>query len=98
MSKIPFIAGISTPEPILLKWPNDLMQNNLAKAGGILCQSETMKPGYIAFIGIGINLKSSPEVSDRKVSHFDIDRSMFLLEFFKNFEKNLDLTNEELFE
>ncbi|MCO4792888.1 MAG: biotin--[acetyl-CoA-carboxylase] ligase [Bacteriovoracaceae bacterium] len=45
---------------ILLKWPNDLLNSDLAKLGGILC---TYKDPKTIVVGIGINLGKS-DVND----------------------------------
>lgn len=42
---------------ILLKWPNDLLNENKAKVGGILCQIVDKK----IVVGIGLNLKIDKE-------------------------------------
>jgi BirA family transcriptional regulator, biotin operon repressor / biotin---[acetyl-CoA-carboxylase] ligase len=44
-----------------LKWPNDILIG-IAKTGGILIESTTLKPGggRLAIIGIGLNLTSAP--------------------------------------
>jgi biotin-[acetyl-CoA-carboxylase] ligase BirA-like protein len=46
---------------IQLKWPNDLIVNGHQKLAGILC--EKVESGIV--VGIGVNLVSSPELSDR---------------------------------
>ncbi len=45
-----------------LKWPNDLVLSTGEKLGGILC--EKVEAGVIA--GVGLNVDSSPVLSDRK--------------------------------
>ncbi len=48
---------------ILLKWPNDLMNNKHEKVGGILCETH----GSEVIIGVGVNLK--PQAIEN-FSHF----------------------------
>lgn len=49
------LAKFFSPK-VLLKWPNDLLNNNNEKIGGILCQLV----GNTVVVGIGINLKLPP--------------------------------------
>jgi BirA family transcriptional regulator, biotin operon repressor / biotin---[acetyl-CoA-carboxylase] ligase len=53
---------LPSPVPIALKWPNDILVNQM-KVGGILVETEPL-PGRSpipCIIGIGINILSSPE-------------------------------------
>jgi BirA family biotin operon repressor/biotin-[acetyl-CoA-carboxylase] ligase len=44
-----------------LKWPNDLLNNDLKKVGGVLIESELRADGSVAIlVGIGINLAKAP--------------------------------------
>jgi BirA family biotin operon repressor/biotin-[acetyl-CoA-carboxylase] ligase len=52
---------VPEPSALRLKWPNDLMLDG-AKLAGILLESEA---GCVV-IGIGVNLKQAPELTDRK--------------------------------
>lgn len=53
-----------------LKWPNDILIGR-AKLGGILVESlsggETA--GFVAVVGVGINLVSHPKIENRLVTH-----------------------------
>jgi BirA family biotin operon repressor/biotin-[acetyl-CoA-carboxylase] ligase len=57
---IVFAAGVAAAEacgePVLLKWPNDLVLDD-RKLGGILAEIR----GGLALVGIGINLSWAPE-------------------------------------
>ena len=55
------IPLLSAPDQAMLKWPNDLLVNG-AKLAGILLESS----GDAVIVGIGVNLASAPEFSDRK--------------------------------
>ncbi len=64
ISWIPLATGIAMAETIeeiatlkvRLKWPNDLLCNNL-KIGGILCESSTKGPnGQTVVVGVGLNV------------------------------------------
>lgn len=61
-------------EDVRLKWPNDILVGT-AKAGGILVEStmvaETPQSlgGFVAVVGIGLNLASHPQGLDRPVTH-----------------------------
>jgi biotin-[acetyl-CoA-carboxylase] ligase BirA-like protein len=73
-----------------LKWPNDLIVKGRRKAGGILC--EKLGNGVIA--GIGINLVSAPDLSDRTTSEI---RSLApKLDFFQFHLKLADAILHEL--
>jgi BirA family biotin operon repressor/biotin-[acetyl-CoA-carboxylase] ligase len=53
--------GVALPEEgVTLKWPNDVMVNG-AKLAGILLERE----GDAIIVGVGVNVASAPEVSDR---------------------------------
>jgi BirA family biotin operon repressor/biotin-[acetyl-CoA-carboxylase] ligase len=67
------VAGVALAEavdaafpgqPLILKWPNDLLLDG-AKLAGILLERRDQK----VVIGFGVNLASSPEVADRRVAH-----------------------------
>ena len=45
---------------LMLKWPNDLVSKGLEKIGGILIEV-IRNPAPYVLVGIGINLRSSPE-------------------------------------
>jgi len=53
---------------IALKWPNDLLNSNGIKMGGIILS--TFKD--FALLGIGINLKSSPQISSYPTASLNI--------------------------
>ena len=48
-------------EQIKIKWPNDLVFGGRSKIAGILCE----KQGEGVIVGVGVNLKSAPELQDR---------------------------------
>lgn len=52
-------------QPLLLKWPNDLLLGK-AKAAGILLE----RHGDRVVIGFGVNLAAAPELPDRAAGHF----------------------------
>ncbi len=49
---------------IQIKWPNDILVDGSKKLAGILC--EKIKSGYV--IGVGMNIVSSPLLSDRETA------------------------------
>ena len=59
---------------VRLKWPNDILVGD-AKTGGILVESSTVPEtadspgGFVAVVGIGVNLVSHPQGLDRPVTH-----------------------------
>jgi len=57
-----------TLQGLRLKWPNDILIGE-SKAGGILIESSTVEGGLAAAIGIGINIRSSPDLPDRQATH-----------------------------
>ena len=52
-----------------LKWPNDILIGS-AKAGGILVESTSARvgPGFLAVLGFGLNLITSPATLGRAVT------------------------------
>lgn len=59
------LIEFGAPAPVLaIKWPNDILVNGTDKIAGILC--EKVKEGVV--VGVGVNLISSPEVSDQTTS------------------------------
>ncbi|MHA1523363.1 MAG: biotin--[acetyl-CoA-carboxylase] ligase [Alphaproteobacteria bacterium] len=54
------LEGPALAGQVALKWPNDLLVGG-AKISGILIQTETGKAGLAVAVGIGINVKSSPQ-------------------------------------
>ncbi|WP_441711418.1 biotin--[acetyl-CoA-carboxylase] ligase [Hyphomicrobium sp. 2TAF46] len=54
-----------------LKWPNDILIGS-AKAGGILVESTSARigPGFLAILGFGLNLITSPDTLGRAVTAF----------------------------
>ena len=76
--KIPFISCITSlsvydaiknllPNNALLKikWPNDILYND-AKLAGILIENLLGESASFSIIGIGINLKNSPNINNHK--------------------------------
>lgn len=53
-------------QPLMLKWPNDLMLSG-SKLAGILLE----RSGNRVVIGFGVNLATAPELPDRKVAALD---------------------------
>ena len=53
-------------EPLMLKWPNDLMLAGKKLAGILLERS-----GDRVILGFGVNLAAAPEVPDRRVASLD---------------------------
>ena len=63
-------AAYVTGAAITLKWPNDLMLAGV-KAAGILVESGTgAGPRLWVAVGIGVNLASAPQVSERAATTF----------------------------
>ncbi|HPG88338.1 MAG TPA: biotin--[acetyl-CoA-carboxylase] ligase [Hyphomicrobium sp.] len=56
------LSPLAAKGGIRLKWPNDLLIGP-AKAGGILVETTTARgePGFLAVIGFGLNVASSPD-------------------------------------
>jgi biotin-[acetyl-CoA-carboxylase] ligase BirA-like protein len=74
-----------TSNNLQLKWPNDLMFEQKRKVAGILC--EKVGEGIVA--GIGVNLITAPELSDRDTASVRMINSQL------NFEKlNLKLAEK----
>ncbi len=76
--KIPFISCITSlsvydaiknllPNNAFLKikWPNDILYND-AKLAGILIENSISQSASFSIIGIGINLKNSPNINNHK--------------------------------
>ena len=76
--KIPFISCITSlsvydaiknllPSNDLLKikWPNDILYND-SKLAGILIENSLSESASFSIIGIGINLKNSPNINNHK--------------------------------
>lgn len=53
-------------EPLMLKWPNDLMLSGKKLAGVLLERN-----GDRVVLGFGVNLAAAPEVPDRRVASLD---------------------------
>jgi BirA family biotin operon repressor/biotin-[acetyl-CoA-carboxylase] ligase len=55
-------AELTSNAGLRLKWPNDILVG-LAKIGGILIESTSARgrPGFLAILGFGLNIATSPE-------------------------------------
>ena len=73
LAGVALVEGLSPlrPDPgvLLLKWPNDLLLDG-AKLAGILVESSATADGALDWlvIGMGVNLATAPEVSDRRTA------------------------------
>tara|TARA_X000001036_G_scaffold368733_1_gene354486 strand:- start:354 stop:1076 length:723 start_codon:yes stop_codon:yes gene_type:complete len=80
-----------------IKWPNDIYLNE-KKLGGVLIETIIIKNKIKFFIiGVGINLISSPNVSEYKtisISEFSNDKNP--LKIFLQISKQIDLSLPEL--
>jgi len=70
---------------IQLKWPNDLWIEGSKKTGGILCE----KKGDVIFVGIGLNLNASPEISQETGSISQISDPILPEDLLENIIKQL---------
>ena len=63
------ISPLALEAGVRLKWPNDILIGN-AKTGGILVESTTARgePGFLAVIGIGLNVATCPGDLGRAVT------------------------------
>ncbi|MEO6198544.1 MAG: biotin--[acetyl-CoA-carboxylase] ligase [Sphingomicrobium sp.] len=58
-------VDVAVPDqPLLLKWPNDLLHNG-AKLAGILLE----RRGDTVVVGFGVNLAAAPDLDDRRTAH-----------------------------
>ena len=91
MISLQYLNAVITSEIVprsAIKWPNDIYIDG-AKAGGILCSSDSKSKRITS--GIGLNFESIPEI-DRKVSSIEnLSKSSFLLKFFEHFEHDKSL-------
>ena len=76
-------------ENIYIKWPNDIIVNG-SKIAGIMTEIVEHNDIKYVIIGIGINIETSPKLSDYKtccVNNFNskLIYEEFLLNFFQNF-------------
>ncbi|WP_072386318.1 biotin--[acetyl-CoA-carboxylase] ligase [Hyphomicrobium sp. CS1BSMeth3] len=79
LPELSLVAGVATYDAVAealtgsragrveLKWPNDVLIEG-AKISGILIESGTYGGTLMSLIGIGINVASAPDVSDRAVT------------------------------
>ncbi|MBS0234015.1 MAG: biotin--[acetyl-CoA-carboxylase] ligase [Proteobacteria bacterium] len=79
--QLSLLAGISVIDAVLatmdlahqaelrLKWPNDILIG-IAKAGGILVESTSLREGsgFLAILGFGLNLVAFPDAIGREVT------------------------------
>ena len=76
-------------ENIYIKWPNDIIGND-SKIAGIMTEIVEDNDNKYVIIGIGMNIKSSPDLIDYKtccINNFNskVIYEEFLLNFFQNF-------------
>ena len=64
LALIEAIDGAASGQPLMLKWPNDLMLGG-KKLGGILLE----RSGDRVAVGIGVNLAASPRLSGREAAN-----------------------------
>ncbi|UUX50243.1 biotin--[acetyl-CoA-carboxylase] ligase [Nisaea acidiphila] len=71
MQELSFVASLAVHDTVAqllpaadlkLKWPNDVLLDG-AKISGILTETQARDGGYIALLGVGINLAHAPEVA-----------------------------------
>jgi BirA family biotin operon repressor/biotin-[acetyl-CoA-carboxylase] ligase len=62
LALIEAIDGALSAQPLMLKWPNDLMLSG-KKLGGILLE----RNGDRVAVGIGVNLAAAPRLPDREL-------------------------------
>ena len=63
LALIEAIDGAATAQPLMLKWPNDLMLGG-KKLGGILLE----RSGDRVAVGFGVNLAAAPRLPDREAA------------------------------
>lgn len=77
--KLGFVAGLALAETVRklapasdvrLKWPNDLLVGE-AKLAGILLEGRMMGNKQAVAIGMGLNIKSAPDLPGRKATSLD---------------------------
>ncbi len=86
LPELSLVAGVATYDAVAealsggkagrveLKWPNDVLIDG-AKVSGILIESGTYASALMSLIGIGINVTSAPDVTDRAVTCLDAQGS-----------------------
>lgn len=77
-------------QPVMLKWPNDVLVSG-AKLAGILLE----RAGDAVIVGIGVNLAHAPELADRKATSLadlggGTDRDAFAGALAQQFATDLD--------
>ena len=111
--KIPFISCIASlsvydaiksflPNNDLLKikWPNDILYYD-AKLAGILIENSLSEGKSFSIIGIGINLKNSPDINKHKTTSIKsiIGNEVMLKDIFgkldSNINNNLNILNSD---
>lgn len=60
-------AGVSVPDGLRVKWPNDVMIAE-AKLSGILIETTHMGGEIVAAVGCGMNISTTPDVTGRAVT------------------------------
>lgn len=84
------VADAKLAQPAVLKWPNDVLVDG-AKLAGILLE----RVGDTVVVGIGVNLATAPQLSDRAtISLADLgvvaDRDGFAADLAQQFATDLD--------
>ena len=88
LALIEAIDACAPSQPLMLKWPNDVLLSG-RKLGGILLE----RSGDRVVVGFGVNLSAAPELTDRKTASLDgqVSPDAFALELASSFSKLVGL-------